>query len=90
MKISELSMIVGQPLKIIRQPNPALDLPWQAIIENSETLRDGMLTGAYGRGATPEEALKHYCTLIAGERLVMNSYTDRRQEINVPIDLTPN
>jgi hypothetical protein len=91
MKLSELSILIGQPLRVIRQPNPTLDKPWQASLDRTEVLYDeGLLTSAYGRGETTEEAIAHYCKLIAGERLVINSYTDRRQEINAPVDLTPN
>lgn len=88
MTVEQLALMLGRRLEIVRQPNAALGDPWQASINGAEIKDGAMLSGAYGRGVTPMEALSHYCTLIAGRTLVLNAYRESRTEINVPADLT--
>ena len=88
MTVEDLALMLGRRLEIVRQPNSDLGEPWQAQINGAKVKEGALLSGAYGRGMTPMEALNHYCTLIAGRTLVLNAYRDSRTEINVPGDLT--
>jgi hypothetical protein len=87
MTVEGLAVLLGKQLRIVRQPNVALDKPWQAQIVGTEVKNGGILTGTYGSGVTPGEALAHYCTLIAGQRLVVDARSEIRMEITVPSDL---
>jgi hypothetical protein len=87
MTIEELAVLLGKQLQIVRQPNTSLEKPWQAQIVRTEVKNGGILTGEYGSGVTPGEALANYCTLIAGQRLVVDAWSEKRLEINVPSDL---
>jgi hypothetical protein len=49
---------------------------------------DPILSGAYGRGATAEEALEDYAALLRGKVLVRNAMSDKRWEFCVPETLT--
>lgn len=88
MRIEKLATILGRRIEIIRQPNLAGGASWQARIEGAEIKNGGPLSGAYGRGACPVEALNSYCNLIAGRILVLNAYKTDRVEIRVPRDIT--
>lgn len=42
------------------------------------------LEGAYGNGATPENAIKDYCSAISSQWIVVNAYGDNRRVIYAP------
>ncbi len=42
------------------------------------------LESAYGNGATPENAIKDYCSVISGQWLVINAYGDGRRLMYAP------
>jgi hypothetical protein len=49
-----------------------------------ETQNGGILTGTYGDGDTPEEAVDDFARNIRGKRLVKNAYKDDRREFCAP------
>jgi hypothetical protein len=49
---------------------------------------DPILSGVYGRGATAEDALKDYASLLRGKLLVRNAMSGKRWEFRVPGTLT--
>lgn len=83
MTITELAEMVGRPLEVVRYPGR-----WQASMRGAEVKEGPILAGAFGRGATPEEALADYAGRIAGKTIVFDAYTDKRQTINVPAEVT--
>jgi len=62
---------------------------YYAHFEHCEVGGDGFLRGAYGNGATPEDAITEYAAAISLKRLVVGAYTPERREIDVP-RLLPN
>lgn len=52
--------------------------------ERAELSEGTMLRGAFGNGATEEEAIADYAKEISLGRLVINAYTRERKEIDVP------
>lgn len=60
---------------------------WSAQLERTEVKDGGCLVGAYGDGASPQSAMANYATRLAGQRIVVNAYSDNRREFNVPEDL---
>ena len=60
---------------------------WLAKIERSETKEGCILTGNYGTGKTPEQAIEDYVRQIKGKLIVVNAGSDRRREFKVPDSL---
>ena len=60
---------------------------YTASFERAETTTPGsrILTGAYGDGETPEDAMRDYGQEISGKILVVNAWGDGRRELDVPI-----
>ncbi len=62
---------------------------WSAKIEGAEIMDNGMLLGAHEESREgPEEAVINYARRIAGQRIAIKAYTDKRQEFDVPDKLT--
>ena len=40
--------------------------------------------GAYGDGETPKQAIKNYAKRISGHVLIVNAFSNKRQEIQAP------
>lgn len=60
---------------------------WIATIKHSETKEGIGLTGAYGNGKTPEQAIEDYVQRIKGKIIVINATSDIRKEFKVPDSL---
>lgn len=60
-----------------------------AAFHRVEIGENGVLTGAYGNGATPEEAIAQYAKRIQGEHLVQNAYSPDRTEFDAPNEFLP-
>ena len=57
-----------------------------AHFENSDITGDGVLIGAFGNGATAQEAIKNYAEEISGKVLAIDAWTVlNRRNIPVPI-----
>ena len=53
-----------------------------------DEMRDRMLVGTYGDGATPDEAIAAYGDKIQGKRLVYDAYRERK-EFTAPNEFLP-
>lgn len=79
-----LEAIEGE-LVLLRYPNQ--NGRWSASISGAEIKKGSILSGDFGNGTTPEEAIKDYLEKIEGKLLVLGAYTDNRREYNVPENL---
>ncbi len=57
---------------------------YYAHFKRAEIKDDCILRGAYGDGATPEEAIAAYRNEISLKRLVIDAFAPTRREIRVP------
>jgi hypothetical protein len=55
-----------------------------ASFERTEIKNDCVLIGAYGNGATENEAIANYAKRISFCRIVVNAFKRNRREIQVP------
>lgn len=60
---------------------------WLAQIEHAELKEGCTLSGNYGTGKNPEQAIEDYVQQIKGKLLVINAASDRRKEFKVPDSL---
>lgn len=65
---------------------------YYASFEDCEVKDGSVLCGAFGDGATPDEAMAEYAARISGQRLVFNAMSRERREITAPLltHKTPN
>ena len=84
--IYEFADVIDTNLKLIRQSNR--NNRWIVRFEYSE-IKEGMfLTGSYGSGSSPAEAILDYVQKIKGKLLVINATSkEYRKEFQVPKDL---
>ena len=52
-----------------------------------EVIGGCMLSGTYGDGANPEDAMRSYTRRIAGKRVAIDAWLETRREIEVPVGL---
>ena len=85
MTIDEFAEENGLTMEI--HERSAIDSPtrFYANFEGAEISEYPGLVGAYGNGATPDEAVDNYAEEISGKLVVIGAYTDGRIEIPVPI-----
>jgi hypothetical protein len=57
---------------------------YYAHFKSVEEMRDGMLCGTYGNGATPEQAVAAYARKIRGKCLAVKAGSKDRRNIQVP------
>lgn len=86
MNIYEFADIIGKDIEIIRFANQKGRVA--ARFERSEIKKGCGLFSEYGEGKTIEEAIKDYVKKIKGKTIVFNAMTDKKQEYNVPDNLT--
>jgi len=72
MEIHERSRPIGDPAR------------YYAHFRRADIKNGGVLIGAFGDGSTPEEAIKSYAQRIDMQTLVINAFTEKREEIQVP------
>jgi hypothetical protein len=53
-----------------------------------EEMINGMLGGPTGRGATPDDAIRDYARALSGKRVAIRAYTDSRQNVTMPSEIT--
>lgn len=59
-------------------------------LEHCEVKDGPILSGVYGEGRSPKEAMNSYAEQISGRLMVFNAYRDTRQEFGVPqLELLP-
>lgn len=61
---------------------------YYAHFKDTELSRGSMLVSEHGNGSTVDEAIRDYCQLIQGQRLVVNAMRPMRREIDIPRELT--
>jgi len=72
-------------VSVFERPLPENDPSrFYAYFDDTEVKDRGCLVGAYGNGATPEEAISEYADSISLKTLVKGAYTKDRREIIVP------
>lgn len=77
MEVYEIAPVYGFP--------KGSDKSWFASFQNTQIWDNGCLMGAFGNGATPEDAMREYGNRISECRLVIDPYRHNRREIEVPI-----
>jgi len=85
MNIYEFADVIDKEIVIRRYSNQ--NNRFMAKFEHSETKKnksDCILSGSYGNGNSPEEALSNYMKEIQGKVLIFNAMSDKRQEYVVP------
>lgn len=60
---------------------------WLAKIENGEIKNGNLLSGIYGNGNNPKEAIMDYVKQIKGKLLIINAINNNRKEFKVPDNL---
>lgn len=74
-----LKMVVNERKKPVGSPER-----YYASFDRAEIKEGVMLRSEFGNGATPEEAIMNYTSIIEMKMLVINAYRDDRKEIEVP------
>lgn len=85
MTVEEYADALNLELEIRRYPNQ--DGRYTAQFANcdmKERADDGCLTGAYGNGKSPSQAIADYIQQIEGKILVVGAGTDYRRQYLVP------
>lgn len=59
-----------------------------ARFEDTEVMERGLLRGIYGEGPNPDAAIQDYASRLAGTRIAVQAYTDKRREFDVPNNLS--
>lgn len=78
--------IINCVLEIERYPNQ--NNRWSASIRNSEIKHGPILSGAYGTGKTPEQAIEDYVNKIRNQHIVINAMSrEYRREYYIPSDI---
>jgi hypothetical protein len=72
-------------LEIRRYANQ--DNRWLAQIEHCEIKEGVILSGNYGTGKNPEQAIEDYVRQIKGKHIVVNAATKYRKEYHVPTNV---
>jgi len=60
---------------------------WVAQIQNCEVKEGAILSGSYGNGKTPTEAIKDYIRQIRNKDIVLNAMSEFRKEYRVPLNI---
>jgi len=87
--IYTLADLLDANIELMRYANQ--DNRWAAQFENCVTKdkkSDSVVTGTYGNGKTPEDAIKNYAASIAGKVLVFDAFGSDRKEFVAPASLT--
>ncbi len=83
MTLTEVGIITGELLEIKKVKNS-----FHVCFPRAE-VKDGAFTiGVYGHGNTKIKAKKDYCKQIAGKRIVVNPYSQNREEFSLPLNIT--
>jgi len=87
-EILDFEKEIGFELEVNERPlsphNKIVIHKYYAQFENSEVMLGGCLFGAYGNGNTIDDAIRDYCKQVSNCRIVFNSYTPNRKEIQFP------
>ena len=78
--------IIDCSLYLCRYANQ--DNRWMAQIERAEIKEGSILSGNYGTGKTPDQAINDYIKQIKGKLIVINATSDKyRREYVVPTNI---
>lgn len=81
--IFQIADLINEEIRIMYYPNK--NGRFCASFQDGEVKGDGVLMSLYGDGKSPMEAINAYCSKIAGQTVVFNSYSkERRKEFKMP------
>jgi hypothetical protein len=83
LKIEDFAVIIQVPLRIRQRINKDIP-PWLCSFERGEIKQGCMLSGIYGDGSTPDEAIRDYARQVKGQILIVGAATQNRREYFVP------
>lgn len=87
MNIAEYCDVINKNIKVTYYHNQ--NTRWTACIERAEVKDGNFLTGMYGDGKTPYNAIENYIANIKGKTIVFDAYDkEKRIEYKVPETLT--
>ena len=81
MTLKELATLLGIQIEILY---PDINGRWYVHLKNAEIMERGCLCSATGRGNSPEEAMVDYVSRIAGTRVAIDAFSNKRREFSVP------
>lgn len=89
MTIQKLSEVLGVNIKIEYMTTwLPTTTPWYCAFNKVEVKSGNFLKGEFACGSTPQDALEKYTQSIIGKVLVIDAFSDKRSEFNVPNNLT--
>ena len=74
----ELTIVINERPSSYKLPR------YFAAFEHVEVMERGCLASICGDGDTKVEAIRNYAARLAGERIAVDAYTDKRREIQCP------
>lgn len=80
MTITELAKL--KDLDLIARYTPGREV-WIASFDGVEIKASGLLMSSFGEGMTPRDAVEDYAAVISNETIVINAYSDDRQELHL-------
>lgn len=83
--IFEFADIINKNLRITRYANQ--DSRFTCSFDGAEIIDRMSLVSMFGEGSTIDNAIRNYCTEIAGRILVFNACSGRRSEFKVPANI---
>ncbi len=87
MRLQDYLDTLNLQLNIIRHNNQ--NERWSAQFERCEIKKGSILSGEYGSGSTPDEAILDYIKKIKGKVIVINVTNEKeRQQYSVPMNIT--
>lgn len=82
-EITEYAKDLGVDLCIVERP-PGWGARFFAYFQHTEEKRGHCLAGISGDGSTPDEAIAEYAKQISGKLMIINAFSDKRQEVPFP------
>lgn len=83
-EILDLEQEIGFELEVNERPIYSKFDRFYVSFKKGESMEGGGLVSYSGNGNTVDEALQDYCKQISCRRMVFNSYTPERKEIQFP------
>jgi hypothetical protein len=82
-RTNDLDMVVIERARGLRETMKLAR--YFAYFQGAEVKSDAVLSGEYGNGNVPEDAIANYALRISGKLLVIDAYDkEKRREIQVP------
>ena len=91
MTLYDLATLINKQIEILHRPSETLDSSslWYAKLDDVEIKDGAILSGSFGNGRTPEEALQNYVKELKGQKIVIDAFSkDKRTVLDLPSTLT--